>query len=195
MAETRNSKRRRIFLTLSKRTSKPSIASLPLTFRTHFQLPRSIPPRKLDKTSKVRNATGAFVVYLVLTEGTDMYHFDRHDELGRMTEHAVTRCNQRGIRTEVVGLVLAHFDRDCHAGAGAAAISISRARLAELQRDGIPAAVVDRACHAILIMSDDGAIITAINRPIWFARFHHGAERLGHRRRLRRRSRHSRSFR
>ena len=122
-----------------------------------------------------------------------MDHFDRHGELGRMTNHAVMRCNQRGIRTEVVGLVLAHFDRDFHAGAGAAAISISRARLAELQRDGVPADVIGRAGHTILIITADGAIITALNRPTWFARFHHGADRLGHRRRSRRRNRHSRS--
>jgi hypothetical protein len=124
-----------------------------------------------------------------------MDHFDTQDELGRMTKHAVTRCNQRGIRTEVVGLVLAHFDRDCHAGAGAAAISISRTRLLELQRDGVPAAVIGRSGHAVLIIGDDGAIITAINRPTWFARFHRGADRLGHRRRSRRRNRHPRSLR
>lgn len=123
-----------------------------------------------------------------------MDHFDRHDQFGRMTDHAVTRCNQRGIRTELLDFVLAHFDRDWHASAGAAAISISRRRLVELQTDGVPAAVIEKAGHTILIVSEDGAIITAINRPTWFARFHYGADRLSHRRRSRRRAnRHSRS--
>jgi len=121
-----------------------------------------------------------------------MDHFNRQDQFGHMTDHAVTRCNQRGIRTEVVDLVLAHFDRDHHAGAGAAAVSISRPRLAELQTDGVPAAVLGKAGHTILIIGDDGTIITAINRPTWYARFHNGAERLGHRRRSRR-NRHSRN--
>lgn len=116
-----------------------------------------------------------------------MEHLEKsQDQFWRMTNHAVTRCNQRGIRTEVVEFVLSQFDRDCHAGAGAAAVSISRARLAELQTDGVPAAVIGKAAHTILIISDDGAIVSAINRPTWFSRFHYGAERLGHRRRPRR---------
>jgi hypothetical protein len=122
-----------------------------------------------------------------------MDRFDAQHQFGRITNHAAMRFNQRGIRTEVVDLVLAHFDQDYHAGASAAAISISRARLPELQRNGVPAAVIDRAAHTILIVSDDGAIITAINRPTWFARFHYGADRLGHRRRSRHHTRHSRS--
>jgi hypothetical protein len=120
-----------------------------------------------------------------------MDRFDSQDQFGHLTSHAVKRCNQRGIRTEVVDFVLAHFDRDCHAGTGAAAVSISRARLAELETDGVSAAVIGKAGHTILIIGDDGTIITAINRPTWFARFHYGAERLGHRRRSRRRNRHS----
>jgi hypothetical protein len=35
-------------------------------------------------------------------------------------------------------------------------------------------------------MGEGGAIVTAMNRSTWFSRFHHGAERLGHRRKLRR---------
>ncbi len=124
-----------------------------------------------------------------------MDHFDPRDQFGHMSKHAVTRCNQRGVRDQVVKLVLTHFDRDCHAGAGAAAVSISRARLAELRTVGVPSAVIDQAGHTILIIGNDGTIITAINRPTWFARFHYGAERLGHRRRLGRRNRHSRSAR
>ena len=119
--------------------------------------------------------------------------FDRQDQFGHMSKHAVTRCNQRGVRDHVVKLVLTHFDRDCNASAGAAAVSISRARLAELRTAGLPPAVIDQAGHTILIIGDDGTIITAINRPTWFARFHYGADRLGHHRRSRRRSRHSRS--
>jgi hypothetical protein len=86
-------------------------------------------------------------------------------------------------------LVLANFDSDYDAGEGAVAISVSRRRLVELKEEGVPASVIDRAARIVLVLAADGAIITAINRPNWFARFHHGAERLGHRHRARQRSR------
>jgi hypothetical protein len=88
-----------------------------------------------------------------------------------------------------VDLILAEFDRDHHAGAGASACSISRRRLIELQERGVPASVIDQASRTVLIVADDGVIVTVINRPTWFARFHHGAERLGHRQRRNRRLR------
>jgi hypothetical protein len=111
-----------------------------------------------------------------------MRRIDYPDGFGRMSKHATTRCQQRGIRTEVINLILANYDSDYNAGAGATALSISRRRLAQLLAEGFRAPVIDQAGHTILIVADDGAIITAINRPTLFARFHYGAERLGHRR-------------
>ena len=116
-----------------------------------------------------------------------MDHLDKPDQIKDMTKHAAARCNQRGIRAEVVDFVLAHFDRDHHAGAGAVAVSISRRHLAQLKPDGVPATVIDQAARTVLIIADDGAIITAINRPTWYARFHYGADRLRHCRSSRRR--------
>jgi hypothetical protein len=55
--------------------------------------------------------------------------------------------------------------------------------------------VIDQAGHTILIVADDGAIVTAINRPTWFARFHYGADRLSYRRRSGRRTRRAECFR
>lgn len=121
-----------------------------------------------------------------------MDHIHRDDRLPRMTRHAEKRGRQRGVRTEVVDFVLANFDRDFDARVGATAVSISRRRLGELQSDRVPATVIDQAAHTVLIIGDDGAILTVINRPTWFARFHYGAERLNHRRRSRRRRQHSR---
>jgi hypothetical protein len=91
-----------------------------------------------------------------------------------------------------VNLILTHFERDHHAGT---AIFISRRRLAELESMGVSASVIDQAGHTILIIAADGAIVTAINRSTWLARFHHGADRLGHRRRTRRHARCVRRFR
>jgi hypothetical protein len=94
------------------------------------------------------------------------------------TDHAVARCQQRGISRDVVNLVLANFDRDHHAGGGAAAISISKGRLRDLERAGYPIQLLERAARTVLLIAESGAIITVINRATWFARFHRGADRL-----------------
>jgi hypothetical protein len=107
------------------------------------------------------------------------------------TRHGLTRKCQRGVRSEAIKLVLSHYDRDMHAGGTVSALSISRLRSAELRRGGIEASLVDQAEKVVLIVADDGAILTLINRPTWFARFHQGADRLGHRRRSLRRGRRS----
>jgi hypothetical protein len=95
-----------------------------------------------------------------------------------LTEHAVARCRQRGIRSEVLDFVVANFDRDYDAGDGTAAISISLRRLAELKTQGVPKNLIDQASRTVLIMGEDGVIVTAMNKSTWFSRFHHGAERL-----------------
>jgi hypothetical protein len=98
-----------------------------------------------------------------------------------LTRHAETRCKQRGIRKDIIGFVTANFDRDCEAREGAAAISISRKRLRELETQGVPVSLIERAARTVLIVAADGGIITAINRPNSFAHYHYGAQRLGHR--------------
>jgi hypothetical protein len=118
-----------------------------------------------------------------------MRHLDYSSGFGIMSLHAASRCRQRGIRSDVVNLIRAQFDRDHDAGAGSAAFSISGQRLAELRAEGVPASVIDQARRTVLIAAGDGAIVTVINRPTWFARFHRGADRLGHRRRRNRRTR------
>jgi hypothetical protein len=119
-------------------------------------------------------------------------NYDEINNCGmHFTRHGLTRKSQRGVRTEVIEFVARHNDRDTHAGAGVSALSISRRRCDELRRRGNDASLVDHAENVFLIVADDGAILTVINRPTWFARFHRGADRLGHRRsgRPRRRSR------
>jgi hypothetical protein len=121
-----------------------------------------------------------------------MSYDEINDNGVHFTRHGVSRKCQRGVRTEVIKLVLLHYDRDTHAGAGKSALFISRHRCDELRRGGIEPSVAAQAENVVLIVADDGAIVTVINRPTWFARFHCGADRLGHRRRPRRRTRRSR---
>lgn len=97
-----------------------------------------------------------------------------------LTGHATTRCNQRGIKKDIIDLVVANFDRDYETHDGATAISISRERLAELEGEGVPRALIGRASRTVLIVSADGAIITAMNSPTWSTRFPHGTEKLRH---------------
>lgn len=87
-----------------------------------------------------------------------------------LTRHAEVRCSQRGIPSEVVQFVLANFDLDHHAGAGVAAISISKPRLRLLEEQGAPIEVLERAARTVLLIAEDGAVVTAINRPTWHNR-------------------------
>lgn len=55
----------------------------------------------------------------------------------RFTQHAQTRCQQRGIRNADVIAVIQHGDREAAAGSGATLVHLSRDRAAQLNmRDG-----------------------------------------------------------
>src|SRR5262245_20096791 len=75
-----------------------------------------------------------------------------------LTRHAKSRCKQRGISTDVIKLVMANFDRDCEAREGAMAISISRRRLRELEVQGVPVVLIERAARTVLIVAADGGV-------------------------------------
>lgn len=83
----------------------------------------------------------------------------------RLTKHAEARCHQRGITSDVVQLVLKNFDQDHHAGGGAEALSISRGRVQILLDEGTPIALLERASRTVLVVAEDGSVVTAINRP------------------------------
>jgi len=70
-----------------------------------------------------------------------------------LTHHASQRCQQRGIRTDLLEAILNNADVERHAHGGALLVSVSRARAAELNLD-------DRLGRCGVILSDDGAIIT-----------------------------------
>lgn len=101
------------------------------------------------------------------------------------TRHAEMRIGQRGIRTDVIETVLDNFDRDVHAGAGVTALSVSRHRCQDMREQGYPVATIDQVERTVLLISDLGELVTAINRETWHARFHRGARRLNPRRRTR----------
>jgi hypothetical protein len=94
-----------------------------------------------------------------------------------MTQHASIRCRQRGIRTEVLRLVLEEGDREHHAGEGVIALSLSRHRLAQLSFSDIPQATLDQAAHTVVLMAANGSVVTVINHQTWTGRFYRGAKR------------------
>jgi hypothetical protein len=105
------------------------------------------------------------------------------------TRHAETRKHQRGVRSKVIELILDNFDADADAGEGVVALSVSRKRCHELHGKVPDLGALDQAKRTVLLVAADGAVVSVINRSNWFGRFHRGAERLGHRRRLARRGR------
>ena len=101
----------------------------------------------------------------------------------RLSRHATRRSQQRGIRHKIIDFVCATFDLDRDVGSGRRAVSCSRIALDKALREGMATDIVDGARRLVLIISDDGVIVTVINRQTWFARFHRGHARLGARQR------------
>ncbi|UVF22790.1 DUF4258 domain-containing protein (plasmid) [Microvirga terrae] len=94
-----------------------------------------------------------------------------------MTRHARTRCQQRGIQTEVLRLVLEEGDREYHAGEGTFALSLSHHTLAQLSFSDIPKATLDQAANTVVLMADNGSVVTVVNHQTWTGRFYRGAKR------------------
>lgn len=162
-------------------------------FRRIFRIIQVAVPNFWRMISEIGNAASLAKDHFVRRPRRSWTMMDNgKDRNCRMTGHAEARCRQRGIKSESVDLIVANGDREHHAGAGCTAISLSRSRMTELQAEGVPASVIDQAAGTVLIVGHDGAIVTVMNRPTWFARFHYGAERCGPRRRLRGRGRRSR---
>lgn len=94
-----------------------------------------------------------------------------------MTKHADARRQQRGVRTEVLRLVVTEGDKEHDAGAGICARSFSRRRLSQLSASNISKSVLDQAAHTVVLIGQDGSIVTVINHQTWNGRFYRGAKR------------------
>lgn len=77
-----------------------------------------------------------------------------------LTEHAMKRMRQRGITDSLLHLVYMEADRSAPCGAGCAAIQVSRKKADQLRTSiGSDA---ERARNVVLVVSADGAVVTAI---------------------------------
>ncbi|BDG74040.1 hypothetical protein Rmf_39690 [Roseomonas fluvialis] len=111
----------------------------------------------------------------------------------RTTLHAEIQLRRRGVRGQMLALLLAHGDTERDVGRGCVARSCSRFALAEAARQGVPPDDVEQLRRLVAILGTDGTVVTVMNRPTWYARFQRGHARLSARERAAMAERRSRS--
>lgn len=95
-----------------------------------------------------------------------------------VTRHAEVRAGQRGIRRETLEVFLEWADRDRLVGDGCVAVSWSMKGLERARRAGVRPALLDRARVLVAILSEDGSLVTVMNRETRQARYQRGSARL-----------------
>ena len=82
----------------------------------------------------------------------------------QLTRHAEGQAQKRGIRPEVLGLILTHGDLERHAGEGLLSLQISRKRFKRLAFTGVPATLREKAIGVVLLIDPAAlAIVTAMH--------------------------------
>lgn len=93
-------------------------------------------------------------------------HLEGYDRQGiglRLSRHARTRSQQRGIRPEMIDYVWREADIDLHARGGCQRYCISFRKRAALLKAGAPAAWLDRAMGVVVIWSESGEVVTVLH--------------------------------
>ena len=73
-----------------------------------------------------------------------MHHVTPESTTHELSSHAEARAQQRGIRRDVINLVIAEADILLHAGEGLKSIRISRGKLKILRKQGVSAGLIER---------------------------------------------------
>ena len=90
-----------------------------------------------------------------------------------VSNHATTRCQQRGVLLQVLSSLLDHGDRSVPVGGGCTAISLSRNEAARLRRTGYYPAMLERLVGLTAVVSGDGQVVTVLHatdpryRRVW----------------------------
>ena len=100
-----------------------------------------------------------------------------------MSQHAVVRTQQRGVRRDVIALLMARYDVERPVGSGCTAMSCSRAAIAKAREEGEAPSMVERLIGLVLVVAPDGTIVTVQNHETRFARYQRGHARLSARER------------
>lgn len=80
------------------------------------------------------------------------------------TTHAVTRCQQRGVKNETVNLILSEADLLKHCKNGATSMLISTKRLQKLVRQKICEPSLAEQAKGIVIIDSGDSIITVFHK-------------------------------
>ena len=91
-----------------------------------------------------------------------------------LSKHASKRAQQRGISRRTMDLVMQRADQHREVGDGCVTCWISRRRCAQLRREGLAAAQIERAVNVVLVVQlADGVIVTTMHGYKARARFRH----------------------
>lgn len=72
------------------------------------------------------------------------------------TEHAAKRMQQRGIKKQMVMIILGYADKKIHVGNGSVSMSVSKQRLEVLKNTGdVSAQIADKISGICIVVTDD----------------------------------------
>lgn len=80
-----------------------------------------------------------------------------------VSDHAIKRCQQRGVNKVSLSRLLEYGDRHVPVGSSAIAISMSQEGAARLRRQGCPAAEIARLDGLAAVVCGDGAVVTVLH--------------------------------
>ena len=76
--------------------------------------------------------------------------------------HAKQRCQQRGIASQAVDLVLKNFDTVLHAGDGCQSVRVSRKALKELRDTCADRQMLERISKIVVVMREDSMKVVTV---------------------------------
>ena len=80
------------------------------------------------------------------------------------TTHAATRCQQRGVKNEIVNLILSEADLIKNCKNGATSMLISTKRLQKLVKQKICEPCLAEKANGVIIIDSGGSIITVFHK-------------------------------
>lgn len=86
---------------------------------------------------------------------------DRRTEL-LLTAHGRRRAAARGFSADVLGDLISIADRAVPVGRGCHALSASNAAIAAAREDGMAPEMLDRLRRRVLVVDEDGVVVTAL---------------------------------
>jgi hypothetical protein len=80
----------------------------------------------------------------------------------QITRHGAMRMAQRGTSDAVRQTILRHADLETYQRSDRRALQITQRRAVELMADGAPRSLVDKALSTVLIVDENGTVITVL---------------------------------